>query len=110
MNKSKIENRQAGTAADSSAKADLTTSSQTIGKPNVVCSILSKDILEKYSLQIKKVVKKYSIFYEGYKERCFQIATVYSKENDCSLELSIMKLSAYQLDEESSLLFLSILT
>lgn len=35
MNKSKIEKRQAGTAAESSANADVTTSSQTIGKPNV---------------------------------------------------------------------------
>lgn len=100
----------AETKDDSITKVDVTTSSQTIGKPNVVCSILSKDILAKYRLEIKKVVKKYSIFYEGFKERCFQIATVYSKENNCSLEEAILKLSAYQLDEESSLLFLSILT
>lgn len=35
MNKSIIENRQAGTADDNSAKVDVTTSNQTIGKPNV---------------------------------------------------------------------------
>ena len=38
MNKSKIEKRQDGTADDSSTKADLTTSNQTIAKPLVVRS------------------------------------------------------------------------
>jgi hypothetical protein len=38
MSKSKIEKRQVGTKADSSTKTDVTTSSQTIAKPNVVCS------------------------------------------------------------------------
>ena len=36
MNKSKIEKRQVGVADDSSTKTDVTTSSQTIGKPNVI--------------------------------------------------------------------------
>lgn len=66
--------------------------------------------LRKIQFTNKRSCKKSSIFYKGFRERCIQIAKVYSKENNCSLKLAILKLSAYQLDEESSLLFLLILT
>lgn len=43
MNKSKIEKRQAGTEAQQRTKAEVTTSSQNIAKPNVIGSRLSCD-------------------------------------------------------------------
>ena len=45
MNKSKIEKRQAGTAADSSTTGEITSVSQTIAKPNVSCRFLSANEL-----------------------------------------------------------------
>lgn len=64
MNKSIIEKRQAGTAVDSSTKADVTTSSQTIGKPNVGSSVfLSRAEAQFAFLDGFKISHKY--FLEG---------------------------------------------